>query len=85
MKKFSKSDVEKQIKEFFEDIENKSPKEIEKIKKIAMNHNILLGKLRKKFCKRCYSPLKGKIRINNEIKSITCENCGYVSRWKIKN
>jgi len=83
MKKFSKSDVEKQIKEFFEDIENKSPKEIKKIKKLAMSHNIQLKELRKRFCKRCYSPNLKIKNIKNGIKTIECKNCGNLMRWKI--
>lgn len=86
MKKFSKTEAEKRIAEFFKDIENNSPKEIKKIKKFAMSHNIPLRKLRKKFCKKCFTPYKNpKIRIDNKIKSTICENCSYVSRWKIKN
>ena len=85
MKKISKTEAEKQIKEFFEDIENKSPKEIEKMKKIAMSHNIQLKELRKKFCKKCFKTYQNPgIRIKNDIMSITCENCRYKSRWKIK-
>jgi len=85
MKKISKSDSERQIKEFFEDIENKSPKEIEKMKKIAMSHNIQLKELRKKFCKKCFKTYQNPgIRIKNDIISLTCETCGYKSRWKIK-
>jgi RNase P subunit RPR2 len=85
MKKLSKTETEQKITEFFKDAENKSEKDIKKIKRIAMNNNIPLKNLRKKFCKKCYSFLKGKTRINNNIKSITCENCGYVNRWRIKN
>ena len=85
MKKFSKTEAKEKIKEFFKDIENKSAKDIKKIKKLAMSQNIPLKELRKKFCKKCYSPLKGKIRINNKIKSITCKECGNITRWKMKN
>jgi RNase P subunit RPR2 len=85
MKKLSKTEVEKEIKEFFENIENKSAKDVKKIKKLAMSQNIPLKELRKKFCKKCYSPLKGKINIYKKIKKITCENCGNLTRWKIKN
>ncbi len=84
MKKNSKTETERKINEFFRDIENKSAKDVRKIKKLAMSNNIPLKELRKKFCKKCYSPLKGKIRINNKIKSVTCENCGNMNRWKIK-
>jgi RNase P subunit RPR2 len=85
MKKVSKTESREQIEKFFLNTKDKSPKEIKKIKRFAMSNSIPLGKLRKKFCKKCYSPLKGKTRINNKIKGITCENCSYVSKWKIKN
>ena len=85
MKKLSKTEAKKEIKEFFANIENKSPKENKKIKKLAMKYNITLGNLRKKFCKKCFSPYKNsKIRIKNKIKRIVCKNCGNVSRWKVK-
>jgi RNase P subunit RPR2 len=83
MKKISKIEAEKQIEEFFSNLKNKSPKEIKKIKKLAMSHNIHLKGLRKKLCKECYSPLKGKVRIKNNVKSVICENCGYITRWKV--
>jgi RNase P subunit RPR2 len=85
MKKLSKTEAEKQIRNFFKNIKNKSPREIKKIKKLAMSYNIHLKELRKKFCKKCYSPLKGKTRIKNKIKSVTCENCGHINRWRVKN
>jgi RNase P subunit RPR2 len=85
MKKFSKTEVEKKIKDFFGDIEDKTPKEVKKIKKLAMSQNISLKELKKKFCKKCFSPLgNSKVRIRNEIKSVKCKNCGQINRWKIK-
>tara|TARA_Y100000034_G_scaffold49240_1_gene60893 strand:+ start:136 stop:396 length:261 start_codon:yes stop_codon:yes gene_type:complete len=84
-KKSSKSEIKKQIQEFFLDIKDKSPNEVKKIKKLAMSHNIPLKETRKKFCKKCLVSYKNpKIRIKNKMKIIICENCGYVSRWKIK-
>ena len=85
MKKISKTETEKEIKEFFKDIKNKTPKEVRKIKKLAMSHNIKLEDHRKKFCKNCYSPIEGKIRIKDKIKSVRCKNCGHISRYKIKD
>jgi RNase P subunit RPR2 len=86
MKKPSKTDAEKQIKNFFEDIKNKSAKEVKKIKKLAMSESIPLKNLRKTFCKKCLVPFTRdeKIRIKNGIKSITCKECENVNRWKIK-
>jgi len=85
MKKLSKTEAKQKIREFFQDIKNKSPDKIKKIKKLAMKHNILLKQLRKKFCKKCLALYKNpKIRIRNKMKTITCKNCGYVSRYKLK-
>lgn len=83
--KSSKSEVTNQIQEFFSNIKNKFPNEVKKIKKLAMSHNLPLKELRKKFCKKCLTPYENpKIRIKNKIKIITCENCSFISRWKIK-
>jgi len=85
MKKISKTEAKKQIQEFFENIKNKTPKEIKKIKKLAMKYNLPLKEKRKLFCKKCLAPYKNpKIRIKNKMKIITCQECGYVNRWKVK-
>ena len=85
MKKLSKAEAKKQIEKFFRDIKNKNPREVKKIKKLAMSKNILLKEKRKLFCKKCFSSYQNpKIRIKNKIKSVTCRNCGYVARWKVK-
>ena len=84
MKKISKKEINKIINEFFKNIKKKTPKEIRKIKRLAMSENILLKEKRKLFCKKCLMPYKNpKIRIKNKIKSVTCENCDYISRWKL--
>ncbi len=86
MKKVSKTEANNELKEFFKNIENKSSKDVKKIKKLAMGHNIPLKEFRKKFCKECLTPYKNpKIRIKNKIKIIECKNCGKIVRWKIKN
>ena len=82
----SKQEAKKEIEEFFKDKENKKPKEIKKIKKLAMSFNIPLKEKRKLFCKKCFSVFNSKnskIKIKNKIKSVTCQSCGYVSRWRI--
>jgi len=84
MNKLSKSETEKEIKKFFEDINEKSPKEIKKIKKLAMRHNIKLGWLRKKFCKKCYSTKMKVALVKNGVKTVKCKNCGFVSRWRLR-
>ena len=84
MEKTQKTEAKKQIQDFFAEIKNKSPKQVKKIKRLAMRHNVSLKDLRKHFCKKCLMPYKNpKIRIKNKIKSVTCENCGYVSRWEL--
>ena len=82
--RISKSKVKKEIEEFFLNIKNKTPKEIKKIKKLAMKHNIPLKEKRKLFCKKCLRPYTNpRVRIKNKVKSVTCLSCGYVSRWKL--
>ncbi len=85
-KKLSKTEVKKEIEEFFKNIKDKSPKQIKKIKRLAMKHNIKLGQKRKLFCKKCFSPYKSpKIRIKNQTKKIECGHCGNISRFKINS
>jgi RNase P subunit RPR2 len=84
----NKKEIKKKIEEFFQDIYNKHPKEIKKIKKLGMSINHKLGDLRKGFCQSCYSPLipglTCKLRINKVIKTTTCYICNTKNRWKIK-
>lgn len=85
-KKISKSQAKEQIEKFFKEIKNKTPKEIKKIKKLAMSYNIPLKEKRKLFCKECFSPyINPIIRIKKNKKIIQCENCKNISRWKLKN
>jgi len=65
-------------------IDDKTPKEIKKIKKLAMSHNISLKEKRKLYCRKCFDPYKNpKIRIKKGIKSVECKKCNYISRWKL--
>jgi len=81
----SKTEAKQQIQEFFENINEKSPKEIKKIKRLAMKYKIPLKDKRKLFCKKCLSPHKNpSIRVKNGFIKINCGECGYTSRWKIK-
>jgi len=83
-KKISKSEAREEIEEFFKNVEGKTPKQIKKIKRLAMKHNIPLKEKRKLFCKNCLNPHRiPKIRIKDKMKIIMCKNCGYVSRWKL--
>lgn len=82
--KLSKTEIQKQIKEFFSKIKYKNPKQIKKIKKLAMSKNIPLKGYRKLFCKKCLFPyISPKIRIKNNKKIVFCENCENISRFKI--
>jgi len=87
MKKISKTESTQELKNFFDKIKSKSPKEIKKIKKLAMGQNIPLKEKRKLFCRFCLTPFSGKekIRIKNKTKIIECLNCKKISRWKINS
>ena len=85
MSKKGKKESESQIEEFFENIKDKTPRNIKKIKKLAMSHNIKLKERRKAFCKKCLNPfVMPKIRIKNGMKIVICGKCGAVSRWRLK-
>lgn len=84
--KISKKYAKEKIEEFFENIKDKVPKEIKKIKRLAANKKIPLKEKKKLFCKKCLNPYFGKekIRIKNGFVRINCSECGYTSKWKIK-
>ncbi|NMB66942.1 hypothetical protein GYA25_02690 [Candidatus Woesearchaeota archaeon] len=88
-KEMSRTQIEKKIKEFFNDekFKEKSQKEIKKIKRLAMSKNIPLKDFKKLFCKYCLKPYSGieKVRIKNKIKTIECSNCNKKSRWRLKD
>jgi RNase P subunit RPR2 len=83
MEKVTKLDVKEEIKKAFN--KELSPKEIKKIKRLAMKYNIKLGELRKKFCKKCFSTKLKIRRVKKGIKTVECEQCKNVMRWKLKN
>jgi RNase P subunit RPR2 len=86
MKDLSKKEVEKKIKEFFEDLGNKTSEDVKKIKKLSMSLNIRLNELRKNFCKKCYAPhivgVTCEVRIKGKKKSVKCHLCGTRNRWE---
>jgi RNase P subunit RPR2 len=84
MKKISRTEAKEEVEKFFKDLKNKTPKDIKKIKKIAMGHNIKLGDKRKLFCRKCFSPNLKVLRIKDGMKKIKCKECDNESRWKIK-
>tara|TARA_Y100000310_G_scaffold329950_1_gene400723 strand:+ start:635 stop:898 length:264 start_codon:yes stop_codon:yes gene_type:complete len=81
----SKDKAEKEIKVFFENINKKTSKEIKKIKRLSMRYNIKLKEKRKKFCQKCYSSKLRVKSIKKGIKTVECEKCGKISRYKLKN
>ncbi len=84
--KLSKSEVEKEIEEFFKEIKHKTPREIKKIKRLSMSKKIALKEKRKLFCKKCLNPYSGKekVRIKDKKKSVECLKCNYISRWNLR-
>jgi RNase P subunit RPR2 len=83
--KLSKKEIEEEIIKVFS--KNSDSNEIKKIKKLAMSKNIKLGKLKSKFCKKCYSMFDSKnseVRIKKGFKIIKCKNCKHISRYKLK-
>jgi RNase P subunit RPR2 len=80
------TNISLEIKDFFNDIMKKSPKEIKKIKNKAMSRNVHLKSLRKKFCKYCLTPYDGteKIRIKKGNKKVLCRKCGKENKWVVK-
>lgn len=83
IEKLNKKQVEEKIESFFADINNKTPEQVRKIKKLAMAHRIKLKYLRKKFCQKCYSTKLKVVGIKKGMKTVKCEN-GHVMRWRIK-
>ena len=84
MKKISRTQAREEIEEFFKDIKSKTPKEIKKVKKLSMRHNLPLKEKRKLFCGKCFSPYKNaKIRVKNKKKIVTCLECGNVYSYLV--
>jgi RNase P subunit RPR2 len=82
--KISKQEVEQQIKETFSN--KPTPKQIKKIKRLAMNKKISIKPYRKKFCKKCltlFTPNNSEIRIKKPHKIIKCKQCNNISRYKL--
>lgn len=86
MEKLSKAKANEKIGNFFQNIKEKTPKEIKKIKRFAMKHSIPLREKRKLFCKKCLNSYSGneKVWIKNKMKIIECKKCSYLARWKLK-
>jgi len=83
-KQYSKFQVRELINDFFKR-NSFLPKEMKKIKRLAMKYRIPLKPYKIKFCKKCLFYLKGKIRISRVYKIIICGSCGYRNRFPIKD
>jgi len=78
----NKTEAQKSISEFFSRT-NFSGDEVRKIRNIAMKYRIRFGEYRKLYCKKCLSKLSGKTRITKTHKTIVCDKCGTVNRFKL--
>lgn len=79
----NKKQAEEKINDFFENIKTKKQEEVRKIKKLAMHYKIRLGEKRKSFCKYCFSPKLKMRKIRKNQKTLECENCKKLMRFKI--
>jgi RNase P subunit RPR2 len=83
MKKTSRTEARKKIDDFFAR-DTLDKKGVRKIKRLAMQFNLRMGKSRMRFCKKCYSDLKtGKVRITKTHKTIICPECETENKIKI--
>ena len=80
--KSSRKEADEKIEDFFR--EKHDQEKVRKIKNLAMSHQIKLRDLRKKFCKKCYSMNLRTRKIKNKIKSVKCEDCESLMRWKLR-
>jgi RNase P subunit RPR2 len=78
----NKTEAQEKIQDFFKT--RHESENVRKIKRLAMSYQIKLGEARKKFCKKCYSMNLKTLGIRNKVKSVKCNECGNVMRWKIK-
>ena len=82
---FSKLEIEEKIKNVFS--RNPKPEDIKKLKKLIMSKNIKLTSYKILFCKKCLTFFNSKnsiVRIKNPFKTIKCNSCGNINRYKIK-
>ena len=74
----------REIEELFENSPTKE--EIKDARKKAMRVNLKLPlEIRRKFCHKCNSLLKGRVRLRKGKKVILCENCGNYTRVPYKS
>lgn len=76
---------EKTLEKIKDLISKKEARSNKAAKKLAMKNNVKLGKLRRKFCQKCYSSLdKAKKRIKRGYVNVECKGCGKMVKWKIE-
>ncbi len=83
----SKSEAKEKIEKFFNNLDNKSAKEIKKIKRLAMHHHVSLNVYKKNYCGKCFSvfnSINSEIRIKGGFKIVKCKKCGRINRFKLK-
>ena len=78
----NKTQAKEKIDNFFQK-ESFTSEEMRRIKRLAMKFNIKLGDKRKFFCKKCLSPLAGKLRVTKTHKTVECNFCGFKNRVRI--
>jgi len=81
--KLSRREALEKIEEFFKRGEYDA-KDVKKIKRLAMKFKIRLVDKRKKFCKKCLSKLREKTRVGRVYKSVECEACGFLNKFRMK-
>ena len=83
MDKLSKTKARKSVDDFFAQ-DKLSNEGVRKIKRLAMQFNIRLGKNRARFCGKCYNDLRnGKVRVTKTSKTVICASCGFKNKIKI--
>jgi RNase P subunit RPR2 len=78
----SKTQAKERIDSFFKR-EKFTAEEIKKIKRLAMNFKIRLKDHRKLFCRKCLSMLNGNTRIHGKYKTVKCNVCGCINKFKM--
>jgi ribonuclease P protein subunit RPR2 len=95
LKRKSRKEVLHKVMELFDkaalafDDDKKAAKEyVRKARRIAMKHKIRLGKLKRRFCRHCYSYLKpgvnSRIRTREGSMIIYCKECRNYTRIRYK-
>ncbi len=83
--KLSKTEAKEEVEKFFSHIEDKTSKEVKKIKTLAMKYNLKLGEKRRLFCEKCLNPfVNPSIHVKAGFIRITCDQCENKSKFKIK-